>query len=126
MKGYGDFIWNIEPDALLILEHLAVNSEEKELSDYGFMLWGNLNHTFNEASMGYNNNSNFSGAIYTERGWSNPHLVSYMESHDEERLMYKNLEFGNESGDYSVKDFSTAIDRQKLANTFYFLIPGQE
>ncbi|MEL6926527.1 MAG: alpha-amylase family glycosyl hydrolase, partial [Bacteroidota bacterium] len=124
LKEYGDFIWNIDPNSLLILEHFADNNEEKELAEYGFMLWGNHNHNFNEATMGYLSNSNFSGVIPAVRGWSEPYLVGFMESHDEERLMYKNLEFGNANGDYSVKDFSTAIDRQRLANTFYWLIPG--
>jgi len=47
-----------------------------------------------------------------------------MESHDEERLMYKNLEFGNSSGTYDIKNFPIAIQRMKLAGAFYFTIPG--
>jgi hypothetical protein len=47
-----------------------------------------------------------------------------MESHDEERLMYKNLEFGNSSGGYNVKDISTALTREKIAGAFYFTVPG--
>jgi glycosidase len=125
-KDYGDFIWSKEPDALLILEHFADNNEEKELSDYGFMLWGNGNASFNEATMGYHDDgkSNFDGMLHSLRGWSKPHLVGFMESHDEERLMYKNLAFGNSSGDYVVKDLSVALARQKLVNTFYWMMPG--
>ena len=47
-----------------------------------------------------------------------------MESHDEERVMYKNLEFGNSSGSYSTKTLATALDRMELAGAFYFTIPG--
>jgi len=49
-----------------------------------------------------------------------------MESHDEERLMYKNLAFGNAASDgsYDVKDLSTALKRNELASTFFYTIPG--
>ncbi len=47
-----------------------------------------------------------------------------MESHDEERLMYKNLQFGNSSGSYDVTTLSTALDRMELAGAFYFTVPG--
>jgi hypothetical protein len=47
-----------------------------------------------------------------------------MESHDEERLMFKNLEFGNSSGAYNIRDLETALARMELAGTFFFPIPG--
>ena len=47
-----------------------------------------------------------------------------MESHDEERLMYKNGEYGNASGSYSVKDKATALDRMELATAFFYSFPG--
>ncbi len=47
-----------------------------------------------------------------------------MESHDEERLMYKNLEFGNSNSGYSIKVLPTALERMKLAAAFFFTIPG--
>jgi glycosidase len=117
-----DTIWASFPDAYVILEHFAENSEETVLSDYGMMLWGNMNHEYNEATMGYS--SNLAGATHISRGWSDLHLVSYMESHDEERLMYKNLQYGNSSGSYIIKNFPTAIQRIKLAAAFYLTIPG--
>jgi hypothetical protein len=117
-----DTIWASFPDAYVILEHFADNSEETVLSNSGMMLWGNMNHEYNEATMGYT--SNLSGATHASRGWDNLHLVSYMESHDEERLMYKNLQFGNSSGNYNIKNFPTAIQRIKLAAAFYLTIPG--
>lgn len=122
LKDYADFMWAIDDKSYVILEHLGANNEEKELAEYGMMLWGNLNHDYNEASMGYT--SNLSWADYGNRGWSVPHAVVYMESHDEERLMYKNLEFGNSAGSYSVKDFNTALGRQELVSAFFYTIPG--
>jgi len=122
LKRMGNVIWELDPTSLLILEHFADNSEEKDLSNFGFMLWGNMNHQYNEATMGYNNDLNW--AVYKQRGWSDPHLVTYMESHDEERLMFKNLEYGNSGSGYNVKDFNTALGRQELATTFFLTIPG--
>jgi len=126
LKRLADEVWSHDSTSYLILEHFADNVEEKELADYGFMLWGNTNHNYNEATMGYNSNSksDFSWGFFKSRGWTKPHLVTYMESHDEERLMYKNLQFGNSTAGYNIKDLSTAIDRQKIAAVFYFTLPG--
>ncbi len=107
-----------------ILEHFAANSEEQELSNYGMLLWGNANYSFNQATMGYNTGADFNGAISKSRSWSLPHLVAYQESHDEERLMYKNLSFGNQSGAYSTKDSTTALRRNEMAAAFWAMIPG--
>ena len=122
LKDYADVIWNINPDAYAIMEHFAVNTEEKELADYGMLFWNNMNFQYNEASMGYN--SDLTGADYQARDWTNPNLITFMESHDEERLMYKNLAFGNAASTYNVKDFSTALDRVELASVFFYTIPG--
>ncbi|MGH1366019.1 MAG: alpha-amylase family glycosyl hydrolase [Calditrichia bacterium] len=130
LKRMADKVWDVDPESYVILEHFADNSEEKELAEYGngMLIWGNHNFNYSEAAMGYHGNgggdSDFSWGYYGTRGWSKAHLVTYMESHDEERLMYKNLEFGNSSGNYSVKDFETALNREKLAAAFFFTIPG--
>lgn len=122
LKDYADFIWSLDEDAYVIMEHFAVNQEEKELADYGMMLWGNNNHQFGEAAMGYRSELRY--ADYTVKGWNNPHLVAYMESHDEERIMYKVPIYGNSEGAYSTKEFETAIDRMKAATAIFYSIPG--
>jgi len=126
LKRMADQIWAVNPDAYVILEHFADNVEETNLSNYGMMLWGNQNYNYNEATMGYHDGgkSDFSWGFYKTRGWSSPHLVTYMESHDEERLMYKNLEFGNSSGSYNIKNLGTALQRMKMAAAFFFTLPG--
>ncbi|MEZ5039799.1 MAG: alpha-amylase family glycosyl hydrolase [Saprospiraceae bacterium] len=122
LKDYADHLWSVDEDAYVILEHLGANNEEKELAEYGMMLWGNMNHDYNEASMGYS--SNLSWTDYRNRSWNVPYVMGYMESHDEERLMYKNLQFGNAAGDYSVKNLKTALRRQALVSAFFYTIPG--
>ena len=115
-------MWASTPDAYVILEHFAANNEETVLADYGMMLWGNISHEYNEATLGYNNN--LSGVDYQARGWDDAHLIAYMESHDEERLNYKNLNFGNSNGSYNITDLPTALKRLELGSVFYFPIPG--
>ena len=126
LKRMADKIWEQREDAAVIFEHLSENSEEKELANYGILLWGNINHNYNEATMGYNDDgkSDFSWISYKERGWNQPNVVGYMESHDEERLMFKNMEYGAINGDYSIKELPTALKRQELAANFFFTIPG--
>jgi hypothetical protein len=122
LTDYYSHIQANEPGAYVILEHFANNDEESTLSSNGMMLWGNLNHEYSEGSMGYT--SNFSWGSYQNRGWSQPHLVTYAESHDEERLMYKNLLYGASNGGYNIQDLNTALKRQELAHCLLLPIPG--
>lgn len=119
---YYNHIQNTEPGCYFILEHFSDNSEETVLANGGMMIWGNINHEYNEATMGWS--SDLTWGSYQARGWNDPHLVSYMESHDEERLMYKNMEYGNSSGDYDITSFGTALDRIELGANLFIPIPG--
>lgn len=126
LKRINDSVQATTPGAYMILEHLCDNSEEKDLAAAGMMLWGNTNYNFNEATMGYNSggNSNFEWATHTARGYAQPLLVSYMESHDEERLMYKNIKYGNQGAGHNVRDTATGLKRNELATVFYMAMPG--
>jgi hypothetical protein len=110
----------------VILEHFAEESEEKALADEGMMLWNNLNYNMNEATMGWLGNSDFSWGFYTRHGFTkSENLVTYGESHDEERLNYKNITYGNTSGSYLIKgNLATSLKREELAAAFLFAIPG--
>jgi 1,4-alpha-glucan branching enzyme len=123
-KRYYDTLQLKAAGSYVILEHFADNTEEKELSDYGMLFWGNQNFNFNEATMGYLSNSNFEGALHTARGWNQPNLIGYMESHDEERIQYKNKNFGNTAGSYNVKDPSVGLKRNEMAASFLLMMPG--
>ncbi|MGZ8509655.1 MAG: alpha-amylase family glycosyl hydrolase [Chitinophagaceae bacterium] len=130
LKNYADSIHKYFPGTYLILEHLAAKDEEQALQNLGFLLWSGagLNKAYNEATMGYhdNNKSNLSSVVYNsnERGFTNPYLVGYMESHDEERLMYKNITYGNSSGAYNIKDETIALRRMEAASSLFLTIPG--
>ena len=123
-KRYYDSIQVYAPNSYVILEHFAANTEEIDLANYGMMLWGNENYAFNQATMGYNDGSDFSQGLAGVRGWSQQNLVAYMESHDEERLMYKNINYGNGAGSYSIKDPATGYKRNEMAAAFFFMMPG--
>jgi pullulanase/glycogen debranching enzyme len=124
LKRMADECWNVDQDFYVILEHWGPNQEEKELSDYGMLLWGNAAHQYYEAAMGYTPDSDFKWGIYKERGWNDKHLISYMESHDEERASYKIKTYGNSSGGYDTKTLATRADRIIQASAFFYTIPG--
>ena len=125
-----DVLWTKFPDAYIILEHFAANSEETVLANYragegkGMMLWANFNYAYGQNTMGFTSGSDISWMYYGTRGWTVPRAVGYMESHDEEREMYRNLQSGNSSGDYSVKTLTTALARMKSAALMFYTIPG--
>lgn len=113
-------------NAIVIFEHLSDNAEEKELANHGILLWGNHNHNFGEMVMGYHedNKSDFQWASYLNRTWQHPHIVGYMESHDEERIMFKALTYGNVGVNYSVKQKYNALKRAGAAAVFLLSVPG--
>ena len=85
LKGYADHVWSVNKDAVVIFEHLADWDEEKVLAEHGIKLWRNMNGSYRSAVCG--GNGDFSGSYERSPGlyggW-----VSYMESHDEERVCY--------------------------------------
>ena len=135
LKRMADAIWAVDSTAYIILEHFADNQEEKELAAYGqdrgragMLLWHNLNRAFSQSVMGYLNDPNFSSDLttiyYKNRGFPTPNLVTYMESHDEQWLMYRMRAYGARRGSYDVRSLPVALDRMKLAGAFFFTVPG--
>lgn len=123
-KRIYDTIQSVNPIAYCILEHFADNSEETVLANYGMLLWGNQNYAFNQSTMGYVTGSDFSSGISKNKGWNSTNLVTYQESHDEERLAYKNINYGNNNASYSTKDSATSLLRNAMAAAFWAMIPG--
>lgn len=141
LKKYADYQWAADPDFYIIFEHLGTNQEESQWANYridegkGIMLWGNMNSSYNEATMGYS--TNLFGVLSESRGFVKRHLVGYMESHDEQWLMFKNRSFGactnfpaggsgcnTNPGSYNIRDLDIALGRQKLAGAFFLTLPG--
>ena len=107
---------------------ILTENEEKEWANYrynegkGVMLWGKTTDPYNQLTMGYNSNNNFSGVGHKSRTTFNgPRVVGYAESHDEERLMYKNVAFGNTGigGNLNV-----SLSRMSALGAIHLTIPG--
>lgn len=122
LNEYGNYVWSITPGAFMILEHFSDNSEETALSGQGFLFWGDMNSSYSDAAMGYS--SNLDWGLASNRGWWAKGLVTYMESHDEERLTTRSINFGNSSGGYNVRDTATALRRNGMAAALLFATPG--
>ncbi len=124
LKRMADEIWKRKPGALVIFEHLADNSEEKELANHGILLWGNMHGNYQEAARGNVSGSDLSWALHSQRGWNEPNLVSYPESHDEQRIMYVIKQTGISSGSYNISNQTTALKRIELNSVFNIPLPG--
>ena len=109
------------PEAYVILEHLSVNEEEKELANYGMLLWGNMNGASRNLAKG--NNDNMEWAYYKNRQWTKNGLIAYQESHDEERVFWETTNFGATSP-LNLKSVENAVNRHQLMTAFFLAIPG--
>lgn len=124
LKRMTDEIRKRNPKALIVFEHLSGNNEETELANYGILLWGNMSGNYTEAARGNVGGSDLSSVIYSNRGWNQPNLIAFPESHDEQRIMYTIKQTGLSSGSYNIRNQTTALKRIELNSLFHFLIPG--
>jgi 1,4-alpha-glucan branching enzyme len=130
LKGYADDQWADDPNSYIIFEHLGQDNEEQEWANYrigegkGVMMWNKMTDQFGQNTMGYSSSSDLSRANYTAHGFSGERTMTYGESHDEERLMYKNLTYGATDGTYNVKDLATALQREKAYGAIFLTLPG--
>ncbi|MBO3098717.1 alpha-amylase family glycosyl hydrolase [Gelidibacter pelagius] len=130
LKEYADYSWSLDPTHYVIFEHLGSENEEKEWANYkydegkGVMMWGNMNHAYNELTMGFT--ADISGIGHKSRPtFQGPRVIGYAESHDEERLMYKNLMYGNSTNSsHDVKDLNTALSRMSALGAVTLTVPG--
>jgi len=126
LKRMSDAIWAENKKAIVSCEHLSDNKEETELANHGILLWGNANHQYSSAVMGKNTNnkSDLSWTSYKQRGWNDAHIVNYMESHDEERIVFASLEGGASTSNYDTSEINTALERVEMSSALFFCIPG--
>ncbi|MGY6649073.1 alpha-amylase family glycosyl hydrolase [Wenyingzhuangia sp. IMCC45574] len=136
LKQYADYQWALDPNQYVIFEHLGTNTEEQQWADYrvtgeadgiakGIMMWGKVTDAYNQLTMGYSSNAAISAMDYRTKGFAKPRLLGYAESHDEERLMYKNLSFGNSAlSSHNVKDITVSLSRMSTHGASLFTIPG--
>ncbi|EDP71273.1 conserved hypothetical lipoprotein [Flavobacteriales bacterium ALC-1] len=129
---YADHSWSIDPDHYVIFEHLGSDNEEKEWANYrlnegkGVMMWSKMTDPYNELTMGQTGNKNISRIGHSAHtDFNGPRVMGYPESHDEERLMYKNLQFGNTSNSsHNVQNLNVAISRMSAMAAVSIMVPG--
>lgn len=131
LKMYADYQWNLDPSSYVIFEHLGTDGEESQWANYrlaegkGIITWDILNAQYNQNTMGFATNSNFNRVDFENHaGFGERRNISYAESHDEERLMYRNIQYGNSNGSYNVKTLNTGLERQKGIGAVLLAVPG--
>ncbi|MGB0260018.1 MAG: alpha-amylase family glycosyl hydrolase [Flavobacteriaceae bacterium] len=131
LKEYADYSWSIDPDHYVIFEHLGGQAEEEAWADYrlsegkGIMLWGNMFSSYKQLSMGYGSGVNIDYMRSESRNFDGKRLVGYPESHDEERLMYENLQYGNQNNpNHNVQNLNVALSRMSAIGAVSLLVPG--
>ncbi len=117
LKRINDQIRKVDPTAYVILEHFAVANEEQELAQSGMLLWSNAKFDMARSVQGFA--QDLGGMSYQQRGFEQPSLITYIESHDEERILV-------ELGANAAKTFSAIekLERAKLAAALWLMVPG--
>ncbi len=133
------------PGAYVIFEHLANADEDRILANGGIHMWGGASVTkrYEQIVLGYDDtNRDLTNGVYdaSPTFFSFANWMSYMESHDEERLAYElhnygrdyikaeldvaNRDFGNLSEDFDPVNMNSFITRLKLPAAINLLLPG--
>jgi len=90
LKDYYAAIHETNPNAVMICEHFCDIKEESELSNVGLKCWRNMNQAYCQSAMGYNSDGcDFTNLTTWNTSMTSDGWVGYMESHDEERMAYK-------------------------------------
>jgi len=121
LKWYADKQWEIDPNFYVIFEHWAFG-EINELNNYrltentpkGIQCWRRGDDQYANILKGnYANLSTISDA-------SNYRIQGNMESHDEERVIYKAI---TEAGQ-TLGNLNKTLDRMPALGSVFFLVPG--
>jgi 1,4-alpha-glucan branching enzyme len=133
LKEYADYSWSLDPTHYVIFEHLGIDSEEQQWANHrinetpskGVMMWGKMTDQYNQLSMGFNSSNDITRMGHVAHGFSGKRNIGYAESHDEERLMYKNVTFGNNTNaSHNVRTLNTALSRMSALGAVSLLVPG--
>jgi len=116
LKDYHSAIREVKENAFVILEHFCDDREEKELATDGLHLWRNMNYAYCQSAMGWSEGSDF-GRMYSNE----PMWIGFMESHDEERMAYKQSQWGNGA---LKTDLVTRMKQLEANAAFTFCVPG--
>jgi 1,4-alpha-glucan branching enzyme len=131
-QRYYDTMQVVSPGSYCILEHLGNDDEEAELAKRGMMLWGIMHSQFSQNTKGFSSNADINRAFWKNRSFWNdaflndkPHLITYAESHDEQRIMYDNINGGNTANAaHNVRDTTIGLYRTEAMAAILMGLPG--
>lgn len=116
LTDYHAAIREVKEDAFVVLEHFCDTKEEQELAEDGLHLWRNLNNAYCQSAMGWCSDSAFGGMYEKTPAW-----VGFMESHDEERMSYKQSQWGN----YDLQtNLGNRMKQLEVNTAFCLTVPG--
>ena len=131
IKDYAKAIRTADPDSYIILEHwdperegkLTLQDKFPEEAQYirdGMHPWKKMNYEYCETAMGYQ--ADLSGThAWLDNTWSATGWVTFMESHDEERMAYKQEKYGHSSIKGNLKN---SMENLALNAVCFLTIPG--
>jgi 1,4-alpha-glucan branching enzyme len=118
LKDYYSAIHAANANAVMICEHFCTESEESELSNAGLKCWRNLNQAYCQSAMGYNSDGcDFTALTTWNTSMTANSWVGYMESHDEERMGYKQTAYAKTPLNSDI----SARMKQLATNAAFFL-----
>jgi 1,4-alpha-glucan branching enzyme len=133
LKKYADYSWSLDPTHYTIFEHLGSDAEEQQWANYriaespskGIMMWGKMTGAYSELAMGWKSDNDISRIGSNAHGFQGKRVMGYPESHDEERVMYKAVTYGNSTNtSHNVKTLNTALSRMSALGAISLLVPG--
>ncbi len=135
LQRYYDSMQVVSNGSYCILEHFAASTEDAELARRGMLLWGNMTFNFTGNVKGVSTESDINNAFWRNRSsWNagdltdKPALITYAESHDEERVIYSTQNNFNtntsNSGVHNPRDLNTALRRTEAMAAILMAIPG--
>lgn len=116
LKRMADAIWDVDPEAYIILEHWAPATEEQVLANHGMKMWTNRSYDYVPAVTGA-----LSGSFQSMDRQSH---ISFFNSHDERRIAEHAITESLSVDGYDGRNPTVMYERVKMAAAFAFLFPG--
>lgn len=122
MKALHAAMKEVNPKAYHINEHLAGAQEENAMAADGQMNWANLSNASCQFAMGFSSGADCNRFMSTKdsRTWAS--TVSYAESHDEERMGYKQQAYATST--YIKGNHANSMKRLGSLAAQMLLAPG--
>ncbi|MGJ8745915.1 alpha-amylase family glycosyl hydrolase [Polaribacter sp.] len=132
LKRMVDEMWSFKSSSIAIFEHLANPAEDKVLADYGILMWSGVGHhnQIKNFNLGYNTDDIdvYTTGVFNSSQWNfnYANLISYAESHDEQRQAYELFTYGNGIKDIAdpTQKLAEGIERLKGGTVFNLMLPG--